>query len=44
MTGEWQILHSSSKKGQNVDPGNYRLVTLVWALEWVLLEHILLGT
>ena len=28
------------KKGQKVDPGNYRLVRLVWAPEWVLLEHI----
>lgn len=28
------------KKGLNIDSGNYRLVRLIWALEWVLLKHI----
>ena len=28
------------KKHQKVDPGNYRLVRLIWALQRILLEHI----
>lgn len=40
-----QILHSSLRKkqrggSQKIDPGYYRLVRFIWALEWVLLEQI----